>query len=220
MLLFSLAVNAQSEQDSIILLNGRVFLGSIISDSDSLLTFQEKTKKGETVKSQLPYYRIFSYSQNGTETVIYKENSFRDNFLSVDEARKATLGSYDARQTFKPRFVFWSSLAFGYGASLLDTYLPQSAIDDPNYVGSETSPGLFKRSPTIFPFFVPAVLTVSWSLPSFRVKEHQIIQKHLINDESYYRGYHRISKQKRMLYSLRGSLIGIGMGLVTYAVMK
>jgi len=210
----------QAEKDSILLLNGRVYKGTITSVDDQLLKFTEIDKKGNSFTSEIATYRIFSYTQNGQDNTLYKQDEFKDNFLTVDEAKNATLGSYDARQTFKPRFVFWSSFILGYSASLFDTYLPQSAIDNPNYIGSETSPGLFKKSPTIFPFLVPALLTVSWSLPSFRIKEHQMIQKHLLNNESYYRGYHRISKQKRMLSALKGSLIGIGAGMVTYAVFK
>lgn len=211
---------AQGEQDSILLLNGRVFRGEITAVNDSLVWYKETDKKGNSFSSEMATYRIFSYTQNGISHTLYQQNEDIGNFLTVDEARNATLGSYDARQTFKPRVVFWSSLALGYTATIFDTYLQQSTLDSPNYVGNYSSPGLFKSKPTVFPFFVPLVLAVSWGLPSFRVKENQIIQKQLLNDPSYYRGYHRVAKQKRMLGALKGSLIGIGTGLVTYAILK
>lgn len=210
----------QSEADSIILLNGRVFRGDITSTDNDLLKFRETDKKGNTFTSEIATYRIFSYTQKGNTTTLYQQDDERDNFLTVDEAKNATLGSYDARQTFKPRVVFWTSFVLGYSATIYDTYLQQKSIDHPDYLGDFTEPGFFKSRPSLFPFFVPVVLSVGWSLPSFKIKEHQMIQTHLLNDESYYRGYHRIAKQKRMLAALKGSLIGIGTGLVTYAIFK
>ncbi len=212
---------AQEIKDSIILLNGRSFIGEITKVENDFLSFNEKDKKGNLFTTEIATYRIFSYHQNNSETVLYKEGGeYKTNFLSVESARNATLGSYDARKTFKPKFVFWSSLVLGYGATLFDTYLPLSAINDPNYIGDQTSPGFFKSSPTISPILVPITLSVVWSLPSFRIKEHQILQKTLLNNADYYRGFHRVSKQKRVLTSLKGSLIGIGLGLVSYGIFR
>ena len=218
--LTSLSLYAQTELDSIILLNGRVYRGTITGTSDNLLTYKEIDRKGNEFSGVMEYYRVFSYTQNGMEKVVYEQDEYKDNFLTVEEARNATLGSYDARQTFKPRFVFWSSFVIGYGASLYDTYLLQKTINHPDYFGNQTTKGFFKSDPTFMPILAPLVLSVGWSFPSFKIKEKQMIQMHLLNDESYYRGYHRIAKQKRILGALRGSLLGIGAGLVTYAVFK
>lgn len=214
------SVFSQSEADSIILMNGRVFRGEITDVTSEFVSFSEIDKKGNSFTSQIESYRIFSYTKEGVSTTIYKYDIGGDHFLSVEEARKATLGSYDARKTFKPRFVFWSSLALGYSASLYDTYLLQKSVDHPDYQGAYTSGGFFKSRPTFFPFLVPAVLSVSWSLPSFKLKPNQMIQKDLLNDASYYRGYHRIARQKRIFAALKGSFIGITSGMITYAVLK
>ncbi len=210
---------AQAEKDSIILLNGKVYREKVVKVDEDYLTV-ESFIKGDKLELPLERYRIFSYTQNGEETVLYTENAEADNFLTVNEARNATLGSYDARQTFKPRVVFWSSLALGYGASLYDTYLDKKSLNDPEYIGDETSPGFFKSRPSLAPILVPLVLTATWAIPSFKLREKQMIQLHLKNDESYYRGYHRVAKQKRMLAALRGGLIGVGAGILTYAIFK
>lgn len=211
---------AQGEQDSIILLNGRVFRGPITAIDDGFLKYKETPKRGEVFTTEFETYRIFSYTQGGLETILYKQDEQDNNYLSVDEARNATLGSYDARETFKPRFVFWSSFVMGYGMSLFDTYLGQASIDNEKYIGPFTDPGFFKSRVTFVPIIVPLVLSAAWSFPSFKVKEKQMIQMHLLDDESYYRGYHRVARQKRIFGALKGSLIGIGAGLVTYAVFK
>jgi hypothetical protein len=214
-------VFGQAEKDSILLLNGKVYRGTITGMSDGFLKFNEIDKKGNMFTSQIEDYRIFSYTQKGQESIVYQMDEFKNNFLTVEEAKNVTLGSYDARKRFKPRFVFWSSFALSYAASIFDTYLPQHVIDNPDYLGGQTSPGLFKANATMIPFLiVPPVLTIGWAFPSFRIKEKQMIQMHLVNNESYYHGFHRIAKQKRILAALKGSLIGIGSGLITYAIFK
>tara|TARA_B110000046_G_scaffold183350_1_gene219311 strand:+ start:5101 stop:5802 length:702 start_codon:yes stop_codon:yes gene_type:complete len=219
--LVSFASMGQGEQDSIILLNGRVFHGPVTAVSDGFLKYKETPKKGDPFTGSFETYRVFSYTQNGNETILYKQDDQSDNYLTVDEARNATLGSYDARQTFKPRFVFWSSFALGYGMSLFDTYLLQKTFDHPDYFNEDIeSPGFLKSQPTFLPIVAPLVLSAAWTFPSFKIREKQMIQTHLLNDESYYRGYHRVARQKRIFAALKGSLIGIGAGLVTYAVFK
>ena len=220
MVLVAFTSLGQGEQDSIILLNGRVFNGPVTSVENGFLRYKETTKRGETFTGEFATYRVFSYTQNGVETILYKQDETADNYLTVDEARNATLGSYDARQTFKPRFVFWSSFAIGYGMSLFDTYLLKKAVEHPDYLGPHTSPGLFKSRPSFAPIIVPVVLSASWALPSFKIRDKQMIQTELLYNESYYRGYHRVARQKRIFAALKGSLIGIGAGLVTYVIFK
>jgi hypothetical protein len=210
----------QVERDSLILLNGRVYRGEIKTISTDFISLESLDKKGNPITSIFEPYRVFSYTQTGIEKIMYEQDDFKDNFLTVNEARNATLGSYDARQTFKPRTVFISSFVLGLGASLFDTYLPESAVLDPDYIGEQTSGGMFKKGPTIFPFIVPVVLTVSWSFPSFKVKSNQILQEELKNNEDYYRGYHRVAKQKRVLAALKGSVLGIGTGMIAYGILK
>lgn len=150
------------------------------------------------------------------------QNEFIGDFLTVDEARRSTLGSYDARMNFKPRFVFYSSLALGLGVSLLDTYYTQSSYN--KFVTENGVPpvnatvGFFGIRPTLMPVLVPLVLSATWGIPSFRIKGDQIIQKNMIGDASYYRGFHRIAKQRRIFAALSGSAIGIGAGMISYFV--
>ena len=210
---------AQSVQDSILLLNGKVFYGEFqgitIEEYDSVLTYKTTDKKGATKLEQLETYRIFSYTDKGAETVLYYPDEFKGDFLSVNETREVTIGSYDARETFTPHFPFWSGFALGLGASVLDTYLTKKEATDSSLVQPK-EPGFFRKSPSIFPFLVPAVVSVSWSFPSFKVKKKNMIHKEYFNNANYYRGYHRIAKQKRMLGSLFGSLAGIATGMIVY----
>lgn len=211
-----------SQQDSIVLLNGKVYRGEVKKVEGGILTYTELKKDGTSEEIDLTTDRLFSYVDNGKETVFYVENEFTGDFLSVESARNATLGSYDARQTLKPRFVFYSSLLLGFGISLLDTYYSQSAYD--NFVATNGSPpitaqvGFFGAKPTLMPVLAPMVLSGSWAIPSFRIKPKQLLQKNLYGNEEYYRGFNRVARQKRVLAALKGSVIGIGLGYISYFV--
>lgn len=211
---------AFGQADSIVLLNGKVYRGDIVSADKGVLTYVSYEKGEETIDLGLD--RLFSYVQDGKETVCYFQNEFKGDFLTVDEARKSTLGSYDARKMFKPRFVFYSSLALGYGVSLIDTYFTKNAYNvflaENGQPPTNSTVGFFGVQPTLMPILVPLVLSATWGLPSFRINDKHIIQRNMIGDASYYRGFHRYAKQRRVLAALKGSAIGIGLGMISYFV--
>jgi hypothetical protein len=215
----SLTLTAQVEKDSMLLLNGKVILGDISNfstvNADSALNYTFTKKNGKKLSHHISSHRIFSYTKAGSSTTIYQPNEFMGDFLSVNETKAVTIGSYDARKTFKPHVAFWTGFALGFGASIWDTYLTEKEAFDSTLVAPKV-PGFFKGKPSVFPFFVPVVLSISWSFPSFRLKGKKIIHKKYTNNENYYRGYHRIAKQKRMLGALVGSLSGISLGMIIH----
>jgi len=213
---------SQSYQDSIILLNGNVFRGKILKLSDDFLSFESMSKKGpEELRIEL--YRIFSYTQNSQESILYKHDTITGNFLKVDESRKYALGGYDARQTFTSKPVFYSSIAASFAFSLFDSYLTQKGADELNLnpaFTSEFKPGFFGNRPTILPLAMPLTLGISFGLTNVRVKEQYILQKQLKNDLFYYEGFNKVAKQKRTFAALKGSLIGIGLGYISYSLFR
>lgn len=216
---FSLLSFGQAKQDSILLLNGKVLHGEIVgfemTQGDSILKYESISKKGQKRVEIISTYRIFSYTSDGISRTLYRQDEFAGNYLTERETKEVTIGSYDARQTFKPHVPFWTSFALGFGASVFDTYLTKNEANDSTLIAPKT-PGFFKGDPSIFPFLVPVVTTVSWSFPSFRLRDRRIIHKQYFNNENFYRGYHRIAKQKRMLGALIGSLAGIATGMIIH----
>ena len=208
---------SQNVQDSVLMLNGKVFHGDFVKlddiENDSVLQFKLENGKTENFSIQ----RIFSYTTKGASNILYRKDEFKGDFLSIEETKAVTFGSFDARKTFKPHFPFWSGYALGLGASMFDTYLTKK--DTIGAVSQDLQPGFFQKKPSMFPFLIPAVVTVSWSFPSFKLKEKKIIHKEYFRNENFYRGYHRIAKQKRMLSSLLGSISGIATGLILYGIV-
>jgi len=210
---------SQSSIDSILLLNGKVIEGKITGfaevKNDSVIKYTDVAgKQGEVAN-----YRVFSYYKDKKQKVVYRRDEFSGNYLSVTETKAVTYGSYDARQTFKPHVALWTGFALGLGASLTDTYLSKKEAANADTVEPLT-PGFFKRSPSWFPFLVPPVVTVSWAFPTFKLKKKKIIHGEYYNDENFYRGYHRIAKQKRMLSGLGGSIAGVAVGMGLYYIVN
>lgn len=207
------------QRDSILLLNGKVLHGNVLglekTPGDSILKYETIRKDGSSRPEIIQTYRVFHFVDEGNTRVLYRQDEFLGNYLSVSDTRDVTYGSYDARRTFKPHVPTWTSFALGFGASIFDTYLTNKQANDPDLIEPKT-PGFFKGNPSIFPFLVPVVVSVSWGLPSFRLKEKNMIHKQYLHNENYYRGYHRIAKQKRMLGALLGSLGGIATGMIIH----
>lgn len=214
---------SQEPADSILLLNGKVLNGKILglewSNGDSILKYESISKKGTNRVDIVSTYRVFSFTQGGETNVLYRQDEIQGNYLSERETKEVTFGSYDARQTFKPHVAFWSGFALGFGASLIDTYLTKKEANDSSLIAPKI-PGFYKANPTIFPFFVPAVLSVSWSFPTFKLREKNIIHKQYHHNDNFYRGYHRIAKQKRMLGALFGSIGGIAANMIIYYAVQ
>ncbi|UKN00407.1 hypothetical protein K6119_11745 [Paracrocinitomix mangrovi] len=225
-LLLFLSVNglAQSGQDSLLLLNGKSYKGKIegITNINGESVLKMSTNLGKKNNNRYDYfgtYRIYSYTKDGKDTVLYQPNESLGDFLSVKETKDVTIGSYDARKTFKPHVPFWTGVGIGFASSLWDTYLTKKSAYDTTLI-TQKEPGFFKSKPSVFPFFVPVVLSVSWSFPTFKLRQKKMIHTEYINNENYYRGYHRIAKQKRMLGALVGGVSGIISGMIVYYAVQ
>ena len=207
-----------AQSDSVLMLNGKVYKGTIGETGKGFVPLSITNKKGNTKQLEIAEYRIFSFTKSGTEKVSYFQDDFQGNFLTVTEARAATYGGYDARIKFKPRLAFWTSMLIGFSSTLFDTYLSQAAANDSNSLYND--PGFFKNEPSIFPIFVPPTLMVLWAIPKTKVRTAKMLHLQYHGDENFFRGYHRIARQKRMLAALRGGAIGVAAGLLTYYIVS
>src|SRR5688572_3429182 len=83
-------------QDKVNLLNGKVLEGTVQSTEDEKITMKVNGKKGKVYDTYLENYRVFSIvSSDGTERVIYKQDSSIGNFLTPADMKFYTLGEQD-----------------------------------------------------------------------------------------------------------------------------
>ena len=208
--------------DSITLLNGHTYWGAETRVEGNLLVTNVLEKNGE-YEMMFDLSRVFSVSSKEGETVYYKQDELQGDYLTVQESRETTWGSRDARITSKPWGVTLTSITLGFGFSLWDTYLTQKSIDELTVPGNpppDLEQGFFGSNPSMMQLIVPATYSLVWAFPSFKVREHQILQENMKGNAFYYRGYNRIARQKRMFAALYGGFIGTGLGLITYGIFK
>jgi len=209
---------AQSYKDSILLLNGISYNANITEYKGGVLHFEYITKKGHYKTLEMTRSRIFSYHKNGTESIMYQKNPDIIDDFEVHEMKRYAIGGYDARQTYNPRYVFWTTLVATYGISLWDTYLTQKAFNPVQF--PDLNAGFFGKGPTMVPFVAPLVFSLGFAMPKMRVKDKYIVHKNYHGDQMYYNGFNDYSRKKRLFGALKGSAIGLGLGLISYSILK
>ena len=219
LIIFVINTSAQNYPDSVLLLNGKSYKCNIKGMEGPSLHFEVQNKRGKVQQYYIAEYRINSYYKNGVETQVYKKDDEIGNFLTYDESKRYAIGAYDARHTYKPYYVFFTSMALAYATSLWDTYLPKSVALDSNHVDfPNVKTGFFQKNPTLIPFAVPILFSVSFGLPNMRVKQKYILHKDGYGDKIYYTGFNSYAKQKRAFSALKGGFAGVGLGLISYAI--
>lgn len=212
----------QALLDSITLLNGHTYMGRDTKIQGNFLTTTVHNAKGD-YDMELALRRVFSMTNDQGENVYYYLDELQGDYLTIPESRQATWGSRDARVTSKPWGVFLSSAVISLSSSLFDTHLSQNKIDDlsaQSGVPSELEAGFFGAQPTMMQLLLPTTFSLVWAFPSFKVREHKILQANMRGNAFYYRGYNRIAKQKRMFSALLGGFVGTGVGLISYGIFK
>ena len=217
-LLITVLSFAQNYQDSIILLNGISYKANIIEFKGGVLHFVIKDKKGQPKNFEITQSRLFSYYTDDKESIVYQKGLGLMDDLEVQEVKRYVIGSYDARQTYKPRYVFWTTLIATYGISLWDTYLTQNAFD-PNQF-PDLNAGFFGKGPTMVPFAAPLIFSLGFAIPKMRVRDKYIVHKNYHGDNMYYHGFNDYSRKKRLFGALKGSAIGLGLGLLSYSILR
>ena len=183
MLLF-LAVSAFA-QDEFLFLNGKQLEGKILEFNKYQLTFQTKKDKELTIEN----YRLFSYSKDNQETILYKYDTLEGNFLSEKDMQLFVYGERDAHLTYSSKFSNVLGFAVGGGAGYFMHY-------DQSFVFVAT----------------PLVYTLGTLIFPTRVKQRKIKDLQYIKEDEYLRGHERVARAKRTQSALISTLIGLGVG--------
>ena len=174
-------------QDKLLFLNGKELEGSLIEKTNYEFTFKDKNEKPFVIDK----YRVFSYTQNDKELIVYEFDTLSGNFLKVQDMKMFVYGERDAHLTFKPRFTNAMGFAIG-GVS-----------------------GYFMQKDQSFVYIsVPLVYTAVTLLFPTKVKQSKLIDSKYLKEDEYLRGYERIARSKRTQGALKTSLAGMGIGFL------
>jgi hypothetical protein len=172
-------------QDKLLFLNGKELEGKILEFNKYQLTFQTLKNKEIAIEN----YRLFSFSKNNEDTILYRYDTLEGNFLSEKDMKMFVYGERDAHQTYSSKFS--NKLGFAFGATA----------------------GYFMHKDQNFLYIsTPLVYTLGTLIFPTRVKQRKIKDLQYIKEDEYLRGHERVARAKRTQNALLSTLIGLGVG--------
>ena len=191
-ILFNLFLIKANCQDKLLFLNGKELDGKIIEKTNYEFTFKDSKDKQFVIDK----FRVFSYTQNNQENIVYEYDTLSGNFLKVDDMKMFVYGERDANNTFKPHFS--NGLGFVVGG---------------------TAGYLMHKQDAFLYITVPLIYTVGTLLFPTKVNQRKLTDTQYLKEDEYLRGYERIARSRRTQNALKSSVVGMGVGfLVSFLV--
>ena len=200
--------------NELLLVNGKRIEGKVTQNDGEFLKYEYEKKNNLFIK-EIDILRVFSFTKNSEETIIYKQDTALGNVFSQDEMRMFIYGESDAETAIKSWPYFVSGLTVGYGVSLLDTYSGYDNLETP-----ENEKGFFKSAPSMLHFAVPFVFPVVCGKIKPKIKSKHASDDLFLVNEQYLIGFQKNARFKRIIGGLLGSLTGSVLGIVTYSIAK
>jgi hypothetical protein len=181
-----LAINVKA-QDKILFLNGKSLEGTLLDKTNYEFTFKDQKEKEFVIDK----YRVFSYTQNNKESLVYEFDTLSGNFLKVEDMKMFVYGERDAYETYKPQITNYTGLAVGAAAGFM-MQKDQSFIYIPT----------------------PLIYTALTLLLPTKVNQSKLKDTKYLKEDEYLRGYERVARAKRTQGALKTSLVGMGIGFL------
>ncbi|MCB9361370.1 MAG: hypothetical protein H6588_08715 [Flavobacteriales bacterium] len=185
--------NCLQAQDKLLFLNGKEIEGSILSQNKYELTFKDTKNKEFAIDT----YRLFSYSKNSTETIVYKYDTLEGNFLKVQDMKMFVYGERGAYQSFSSPITNVAGLLIGGAAG---------------YFMQKDQAFLYVATPLVY-------TTITLPFPT-SVKQRRLTNLEHIKDDEYLRGYERVARSKRTQNALKSSIVGTAAGFLVGLIVN
>lgn len=182
-------------QDKILLLTGKEISGKVLTETEYELKYEYLRKK-ELREQLIEKYRVFSYTRNGEEVVVYKQDSGMGNYLTEEDMKYFIYGERDADLGYKPTASVIGGVIVGGAAGA--------------YMGYDGG---------IILIATPFVYTAFQLLPKIKVNTNKISNKGYLIKENYLYGYERVARSRKVQRSLLSSVIGFGLGFAVSSVI-
>jgi hypothetical protein len=165
------------------------------TELDSLVAARSKAFKEPKLKEAfINSSDVFAiHNPDGSKKVLYfYDPGFGNNYME-QEMQEFILGERDALLNYRGRFAFWGGVGFGAAAGIA-----------------------LQRS--VFSVTAPFVWSLGAAIPVIRIKE-KYMSDPTLKTEPYKSGFARTARTRNMLQGLKGSVLGLGVGILIYSVM-
>lgn len=185
--MFCLSFCLKAQQDKLLFLNGKEIEGTILEQNKYEFSFKDIKGKEFTVDS----YRLFSYSKNNQESIVYKYDTLEGNFLKEHDMKMFVYGERGAYQSYRSTFSNILGLAAGGVA------------------------GYFMHKEQAFIYVATPLVYTTLTLPfPTRVKQKKLTDQSHLKEDEFLRGYERVARSKRTQNALKSSIVGTGLGFL------
>lgn len=188
-----IAFTANGQNDEILFLNGKTMKGSLLDKTKYEFTFKDEKDKEFIIDK----YRVFSFTQNQQETIVYEYDTLSGNFLKVEDMKLFVFGERDAYTSFKPRIANIAALGIGAASGFM-----------------------MQRDQSFVYIPIPLVYTAITLVFPTKVNQKLLTDTKYIKEDEYLRGYERIARSKRTQSVLRNSVIGMAAGFLVGLIVN
>lgn len=199
--------------DKVNLMNGQTFEGTVTDTTDGKITMNF-INKSKTSTRIIENYRVFSIEKaNQPELILYKRDTTIGNFLSPSEMKYYFLGEKDARKNYNPINLKIATGVLTYGISLMDTY-------NRDTVSRKFVKGFFKSEPGLISIVAPFAVTVISGLFAVQININKVSNKNYLNEQPYIDGFEKVARSKKVFGALTFSIVGGGLGILSYFIAR
>ena len=183
-LLVAQKADAQTGNDTILLLNGTEIISMVYDTSFGNVTY--KNPKADQDPITIETSDVFSIRNSKGETIKYVYDSAGENDLTAEEMRYYIKGEQDAQKGFKPRGAFWTNMGIGLLSGATGSFLCP---------------------------IPPFAFTALSGLTKVKIKHSTVSNLECLKHDTYIMGYEHIARGKRKTKSLLGGGIGLVGGI-------
>lgn len=192
-LMFCLSFCLKAQQDKLLFLNGKEIEGTILEQNNYEFSFKDIKGKKFTVDS----YRLFSFSKNNQESVVYKYDTLEGNFLKEHDMKMFVYGERGAYQSYNSTFSNIMGFAAGGFA------------------------GYFMHKDQAFIYIATPLVYTAITLPfPTSVKQKKLTDQSHLKEDEFLRGYERVARSKRTQNALKSSILGTGLGFLVSLIVN
>lgn len=206
-----------AQKDSLIFLNGKTMFLDITEFSATNVYYSSYLSRNGKLKAEngeIESYRVYSIFQNGEEKVLYTQDSTIGNFRTQNQMNSFVLGEKHAINYYNPKLFFYGGVGLGIASVLYNTYLSKNEVNaGEDYGFFHGDPGLLLGVTTF------AYITIV-GIPSVSLKTSTVKKTYLLQDVDFLDGYEKVGRSKKVFSALKGKLMGVGLGLVSYFILK
>lgn len=181
---------------TLVRMSGQEITGTLVSSDGIDIVIDVERRKGKMRRLNIHKSEVFSITFPEGEWVLYAPDEVLGDDLTVDEMRIFIAGEQDARKGFKTWPTFTAGVVLGLAGAV------------------------FAEGGLIITILPPVAYTLLQLAPVIKIQGASISNPDYLDNDIYAMGYERVARPKKLIAGLKGSALGMGLGIITYFITR